>query len=85
MGKTADRIKLEMAKVKTMGNMEVPSSVIHRGLQHQIWINFGLILCTIGTIPDPNSTWLMWGGGMIVALAGVAFVRRSIEAVINAK
>lgn len=85
MGKIMDNIKLEIAKMKSMGDMEVEPSVIHRGLQHQIWINFGLILCLFGVYPDPNIGWLAWGGGVIAMLAAIAFVRRSFEAVIDAK
>ena len=80
-----ERMKFEMAKMKTMGEMEVEPSVIHRGLQHQIWINFGLILCLFGVYPDPNVGWLAWGGGIVATLGVIAFVRRSVEAVIGGK
>jgi len=80
-----ERMKIEMAKMKALGDMEVEPSVIHRALQHQIWINFGLILCLFGVYPDPNIGWLAWGGGIVTTLAVIAFVRRSFEAVIDSK
>lgn len=80
-----ERMKFEMAKMKALGDMKVDPSVIHRALQHQIWINFGLILCLFGAYPDPNVGWLVWGGGIVTTLAVIAFVRRSAEAVIGAK
>jgi len=80
-----ERIKLRADLMKTMGDMEVDPSVNHRALQHQIWINFGLILCLFGVYPDPNIGWLAWGGGIVTTLAVIAFVRRSFEAVIEAK
>lgn len=78
-----ERIKFEMKKNKMMANLELKPEVHRRALQHQIWINLGLIITLFGVYPDPNKSWLMWIGIIMTVLAIIAYVRRSMEAIME--